>query len=365
MGFEHLKNAVSFSKSTRIWPFIYLGLIGLGAWLWEWKEWTLLALAVPGAIGLSLALVKSRTRFFGLWLFRVSFTASLLWGGWSFCSSPLGPSSNYDFQKEAPLISAIQEKIGSNRVFLGDHIPFPVETGGNIIPIDSPANISEVFHIKNAGGCNALSLLARGELYTTPFPTFLRLMDIQGFATGNEKGEVPDFQRFQWSGVKFYKSREEKSAVYAPTSWKVMENPVLRLEAMRRTNFNPYETTILSQPFSSTEPIENKGGKNKLSFKITKDGLNEQDFEIQIQKSGLVVFSEANYPGWRAWVDGQTTPIVTANHLFRGLNIPAGHHQVLFRFEPLIIRVSFFSILLWMLSAGLYWGVRGIQKISV
>ena len=39
-------------------------------------------------------------------------------------------------------------------------------------------------------------------------------------------------------------------------------------------------------------------------------------------------------PGWQAWVDGQETPIVTANIVWRGVAVPAGEHTVEFRFNP-------------------------------
>jgi hypothetical protein len=58
--------------------------------------------------------------------------------------------------------------------------------------------------------------------------------------------------------------------------------------------------------------------------------------------------SEANYPGWRAFVDGAEVPIYTTNVAFRGLFVPAGDHTVTFRFTPRILwagaAVSVFAV---------------------
>lgn len=53
--------------------------------------------------------------------------------------------------------------------------------------------------------------------------------------------------------------------------------------------------------------------------------------------NGLAVFSEVFYgpdKGWKAYIDGQETPIIRTNYLLRGLEIPAGQHEVVFEFKP-------------------------------
>jgi uncharacterized membrane protein YfhO len=49
----------------------------------------------------------------------------------------------------------------------------------------------------------------------------------------------------------------------------------------------------------------------------------------------FAVFSEVYYKaGWRALVDGKEYPIIKTDYVLRGLALPAGKHNIEFRFEP-------------------------------
>ncbi len=47
-----------------------------------------------------------------------------------------------------------------------------------------------------------------------------------------------------------------------------------------------------------------------------------------------LVFTEMNYPGWSATLDGTAVPIHAANGPFMAVVVPAGSHEVVFRFRP-------------------------------
>lgn len=56
---------------------------------------------------------------------------------------------------------------------------------------------------------------------------------------------------------------------------------------------------------------------------------------VDTDKPGVVVLHDLFYPGWQAKVDGEVKPVLHANVLFRGVEVPAGHHIVSFEFHPL------------------------------
>lgn len=68
---------------------------------------------------------------------------------------------------------------------------------------------------------------------------------------------------------------------------------------------------------------------------------NQLTYKYKSAKGGVAVFSEIYFPwGWTATVDGKELPIGRVNYVLRALNLPAGEHNVVFRFDPKSVRVT-------------------------
>ncbi|MBO0733507.1 MAG: hypothetical protein J2P49_04165 [Methylocapsa sp.] len=62
---------------------------------------------------------------------------------------------------------------------------------------------------------------------------------------------------------------------------------------------------------------------------------NAVDIDVRAPVAGIAVLHDLYYPGWEAYVDGIASPVLRANVLFRGVEVPAGRHRVHFVFRPL------------------------------
>jgi hypothetical protein len=57
-------------------------------------------------------------------------------------------------------------------------------------------------------------------------------------------------------------------------------------------------------------------------------GTQSAGFEVEAAAPCLVVVAQTWYHDWKALVDGQSVPLLRANHAFQAMEIPAGLHRV-------------------------------------
>jgi hypothetical protein len=86
--------------------------------------------------------------------------------------------------------------------------------------------------------------------------------------------------------------------------------------------------------------------------------LESSALEVLVKASapggGYLVLADAYYPGWRAIVNGEIAPILRANAVSRAVRLPAGEHEVRFRFEPTSFRIgAFISAATLLMAFGL------------
>lgn len=102
--------------------------------------------------------------------------------------------------------------------------------------------------------------------------------------------------------------------------------------AMALKSFAPADAVVVEAPIQrdagiinhTIEELERVPGR--LRLKVTTD------------EAGMLVVSEADYPGWQATIDGAPATILRADLAFRAVELPAGTHEVAFNFAPSAVR---------------------------
>ncbi|MGI8589097.1 MAG: YfhO family protein [Chloroflexia bacterium] len=87
------------------------------------------------------------------------------------------------------------------------------------------------------------------------------------------------------------------------------------------------------------------------------------DIGTQSETPGLLVLSDEWFPGWEATVDGQPAPIRRADYGLRSVYVPAGAHQIAFRYRPSSFTLGAgISALALLILAGLWWSPPLIHR---
>ncbi|MGB0477099.1 MAG: hypothetical protein ACPGHV_02580 [Flavobacteriaceae bacterium] len=90
----------------------------------------------------------------------------------------------------------------------------------------------------------------------------------------------------------------------------------------------------------TTENIsQNQFALDSLSqISLVSHKANELRYRATVSSTAFAVFSEMYYPhGWKSFINGEEVSHHRVNYALRGLLIPAGTNEILFRFEPNVI----------------------------
>lgn len=68
------------------------------------------------------------------------------------------------------------------------------------------------------------------------------------------------------------------------------------------------------------------------------DDFDRVLLEVDAAADGFLFLADTWMPGWEAEVDGAAAPVLLAFHCFRAVPVPAGRHQVEFRYAPRSVR---------------------------
>ena len=102
-------------------------------------------------------------------------------------------------------------------------------------------------------------------------------------------------------------------------------------------HFNPADTAFVLQSDLSkagAAPIYDSTASIQL---VTYDN-DSAVYHTQAATPQFAVLSEVYYPaGWNAYIDGKKVDYVATNYLLRGISVPAGNHDISFKFEPTVI----------------------------
>ena len=104
-------------------------------------------------------------------------------------------------------------------------------------------------------------------------------------------------------------------------------------------SINTKQITVVNSVFKNELEGFNFQNDSTATIKLLKYQANELTYESNTKTAQLAVFSEIYYKnGWNAYIDGDLSPHFRANYVLRAMIIPSGEHQIVFKFEPQVIK---------------------------
>lgn len=110
------------------------------------------------------------------------------------------------------------------------------------------------------------------------------------------------------------------------------------LAAVSSPTFDPEREAVVEGELPAEGPAT-AGAPVVPTVRFRSRRSDATDLQVDVPTRSLLVLAETAYPGWRAFVDGVEVPVVTANHVFRGVWLEPGRRSVVFRYAPTFLFV--------------------------
>jgi hypothetical protein len=205
-------------------------------------------------------------------------------------------------------------------------------------------NAGSVYGIFTTSGSNPLSLKEyesmanREDLLNVKYILTRKEPDSNKYTLVYSDGERKVFERKKFT-----------PRVFVPSA--VL--PAEKADFLEGSDFDAGKAAVL---YGADSLLKRTNQSGKGTAKITNYTPNEITVRTEMQKDGFVVLSEIFYPGWKAYVDGESSQVYQANKLLRAVFVPKGKHKVRFSFQPSTyawgLRIAGFTWLTIALIAG-------------
>jgi hypothetical protein len=353
-GLETIISGAVKTLQKNAW--VYAALFSLMALFLPGQTWREMLGLMFGVSAFFLWGLENLPKKIALFVFQAALAVPLLINGWG--DFVPQPASNFDFAKNSkPFLQAV-EKVKPFRVmFFNSEMGYPIKVSGRNYILNYPQNAACALGIKNFGGYNPLMLQVKKDIAPLSLSSLLQVGGIRGILRGKDQ-EMPGFKQEVLEHYRFFDFQGPLSYAYAPALWQTAPDLAQALALILKPGFDASKEAVLCEPLpAGKSPSLQASGPAGFQYQLELDEADSQRFSIQLDRDNLVVFPEINFPGWKATVDGRSTPLVTADYLLRAIFLDAGNHRVEFRFEPSWWRPITIGLAFWcfLTLLGLVW----------
>lgn len=209
-----------------------------------------------------------------------------------------------------------------------------------------PRNINMVQLVESTYGYHTIE--------TKSYHDLISLMDFHNkniFDITNIKYVISDQNLFQYGHFIQKKPNLWENTSVLPRivfipNYRVVVGKNDMVQVLLSPQFDPGKEVVLYQTSKIPEYLNNVSHNDRLTSTahVTVNRVGQTDYEVGVntQQSGFLFFSQPQYPGWYAVVDGKRQELLAANLSFYALPIDKGNHRVQFIYQSKPARYGVF-----------------------
>ncbi len=210
---------------------------------------------------------------------------------------------------------------------IGGYHPAKLKRYQDIISYQINPNL-EQFREGNPDGAHVLNMLNTGYIITSP----------------NANG--------------VFKNRSAYGDAWLVNEVKVLSGPIEVFDRLMTENLK--STALLEVPSGELTSVKEFQTDSFSYIRLIASSNDEMKYEYSSDYPSYAVFSEIYYnheKGWNAFIDGEEVGHDQANYILRGLSLPAGKHEIVFKFDAPVLRITakldlFSSLLIILIGIG-------------
>jgi hypothetical protein len=218
----------------------------------------------------------------------------------------------------------------------------------------SSKDFGSVLGLDTVSGMTSLQLASYNRLLSD-IDTYRRniLLNVEVVATSGQFNDPSYRLAGVWEDYRYYAFQPTHTRVYFVQHVLSAATEQAAADLIAAPNFDQWNSAVALGPFAvdDHQPLA-----PEETAAIEARSANSLQIKAVTQARRLLVIANADYPGWRAWLDGQPAPILKTNVALQGVLVPPGQHTLRLEFLPTtfvvglgLSAVTWLGVLAWLL----------------